>query len=214
MLPARPRIRLRVVLGLPRRQALMHSNVPHLLSPATSGRSVCRACGRRIGRGELRFGECLPNPFGEGEMTLWFHPACAAFRRPEPFLQALGATREAVPDREALERAARASLAQRRIPRIDGAERSPSGQARCRSCRNTIARGSWRIRLVLDEGGRFSSGGYVHLDCCGAYFESSDVLQPILHFSRGLDEADREELGRAYLAGSRLRNPSTMPRVK
>ena len=173
--------------------------MPHLLLPAASGRSSCRACGRPIGRGELRFGERLPNPHGEGDMTLWFHPVCAAFRRPEPFLQALGLTPGAVPCREALERAARASLSHRRIPRIDGAERSPSGQARCRSCREMIARGSWRIRLALAEGGRFSSGGYVHLGCSGTYFEADDLLQPILHFSRALNEADREELERAYL---------------
>ena len=32
-------------------------------------------------RGELRFGERLPNPFAEGEMTVWFHPLCAAYKR-------------------------------------------------------------------------------------------------------------------------------------
>lgn len=177
----------------------MHSNVPHLLSPATSGRALCRACGRPIGRGELRFGERLPIAFGEGEMTLWFHPACAAYRRPQPFLQALGASREAVPDRVALERAARAAMAHRRVPRIDGAERSPSGQARCRSCREPIARGSWRIRLVLQEGGRFSAGGYVHLGCGRAYFGTNEILGHVLYFSRALSEGDREELKRAYL---------------
>ena len=34
----------------------------------------CRGCGRPIARGELRFGERLPNAFAEGEMTVWFHP--------------------------------------------------------------------------------------------------------------------------------------------
>src|SRR5215467_13035597 len=127
----------------------MDASVPHLLIPAASGRSTCRACTRPIARGELRFRERLPNPFGGGEMTLWFHPLCAAFRRPEAFLQTLGRTSGQVADREALESAARGSLAHRRIPRIDGAERSPSAQAKCRSCRETIARGSWRVRLVL-----------------------------------------------------------------
>lgn len=131
-------------------------------------------------------------------MSLWFHPACAALRRPEPFLQALGVTAEAVPEKDALERAARAALAHRRVPRIDGAERSPSAQARCRCCRETIARGHWRIRLVLLEGSRFTPGGYVHLGCCRTYFETEDLLQPILHFSRDLTEEDRVELRRAY----------------
>jgi len=104
-----------------------------------------------------------------------------------------------VPEREALERAARSSLARRRIPRIDGAERSPSGQARCRSCHETIARGSWRIRLVFFEGGRFSPGGYVHLACRKAYFETSEVLEQILHFSPQLSDEERQQLRRAYV---------------
>jgi hypothetical protein len=158
---------------------------------------MCRGCARPIGRRELRFGELVANPYGEGEMTLWFHPACAAFRRPEAFLQALGEAAGKVPEREALERAARSSLAHRRLPRIDGAERAPGGQARCRSCRETIARGSWRIRLGFFEGGRFSPGGYVHLACRQAYFETSEILEQILHFSPDLSDGERDELKRA-----------------
>jgi hypothetical protein len=173
----------------------------HVLEPATSGRSMCRGCARPIGRGELRFGERLPNPYGQGEMTLWFHPACAAFRRPEPLLQALGEAPGKVPEREALERAARSSLAHRRIPRIDGAERSPSGQARCRSCHETIERGSWRVRLVFYEGGRFTPGGYLHLGCRDAYFETHEVMEQILHFSPDLSDEQREELRRAAAGG-------------
>jgi hypothetical protein len=175
--------------------------VSHLFEPAASGRSKCRGCAQPIQRGELRFGERLPNPFAEGEMTLWFHPACAAYKRPEPLLQALGETLENVPDREQLARAAHSSLAQRRLPRIDGAERAPSGQAKCRSCREPIARGSWRIRLVFYEEGRFSPGGYVHLDCREAYFETDDVLEHVLHFSPGLSDGEREELRRACGTG-------------
>ena len=176
----------------------MLAGVAHLFAPAASGRSLCRGCARPIGRGELRFGERLPNPYGEGEMTLWFHPACAAFKRPEPVLEALSATPGKVPEREALEHAARSSLAHRRIPRIDGAERSPSGHAKCRSCRAAIERGSWRIRLVFYQDGRFAPGGYVHLACRTAYFETNEVLGPILHFSPDLSASEREELRRAY----------------
>src|SRR3954470_17170966 len=109
----------------------------HTFEPAASGRSKCRGCGRALQKGELRFGERLPNPFGEGEMTLWFHPLCAAYKRPEPIMEALAAIAE-VPQREALERAAQASLAQQRLVRIDGAERA-KGQATCRSCREPIS---------------------------------------------------------------------------
>jgi hypothetical protein len=176
--------------------------VSHIFEPAASGRSKCRGCGRPIQRGELRFGERLPNAFGEGEMTLWFHPACAAYKRPEPLLEALAETRENVPDSDRLERAARGSLAQRRLPRIDGAERAPTGQAKCRSCRQPIARGSWRVRLVLHEEGRFVPGGFVHLDCRKAYFDTDDVLEQVLYFSPDLSDGEREELRRACGAGA------------
>jgi hypothetical protein len=171
--------------------------MPHVFEPASSGRAKCRGCGRTIQRGELRFGERLPNPFADGEMTVWFHPACAAYKRPEPVLQALDEAMENVPDRAALKLAARSSLAHRRLPRIDGVERAPGAQARCRSCREPIARGSWRVRLVFYQDGRFAPGGFVHLDCRKAYFETDDILEHALHFSPDLDESERAALRRA-----------------
>lgn len=131
-------------------------------------------------------------------MTLWFHPLCAAYKRPQPVLEALAGKIEGVPDRENLERAALKSGTHRRVPRIDGAERSPSGQARCRSCHEPIARGTWRIRIVFYEEGRFSPGGYLHLTCRKAYFETEDVSDQVLHFSPALSDADREELIGAF----------------
>jgi hypothetical protein len=37
----------------------------------------------------------------------------------------------------------------------------------------------------------------VHLDCREAYFERSDILAPLLHFSPDLDDEERAELTRA-----------------
>ena len=173
--------------------------MPNLFEPAASGRSKCRGCSLAIARGELRFGERLPNPFADGEMTIWFHPLCAAYKRPEPLLQGLSETAVAVPGREHLERAAQKQLAQRRLPRINGAERAPGSQAKCRHCRESIERGSWRIRLVFYEEGQFAPGGYVHLACRTDYFETDDLLEPLLHFSPDLVDSDREEL--KHLAG-------------
>jgi hypothetical protein len=165
----------------------------HVFEPAASGRSKCRGCGRALQKGEIRFGERLPNPFADGEMTLWFHPACAAYKRPEAMLEALGQIAD-VPDREALERAARHSASQKRLARIDGAERA-KGQAMCRHCREPIPKGAWRIRLVFFEEGQFAASGFIHLDCRKAYFETEvDVLDQVLHFSHALEEPDREEL--------------------
>ena len=189
----------------------------HVFEPAPSGRSRCRGCGGAIPRGQLRFGERLPNPFGEGEITMWFHPLCAACKRPEPLLETLGAAvpPEAapgvasaadpapfIPDRESLERTARGSLLFRRIPRIDGAEKAPSARARCRNCRQPIERGTWRIRLTFYDEGRFSPGGFVHLSCRKAYFETDDIVDRLLWLSPALSEADREDLRCACMAAA------------
>ena len=174
------------------------SGMTHLFEPAASGRSKCRGCARPIQRGELRFGERVPNLFGEGETTVWFHPVCAAYKRPEPVLEALSATTGSVPDREGLERAALGSTANKRLQRIDGAQRSPSGKASCRSCHQPIAQGSWRIRVVFYEEGRFAPGGFVHLACRRSYFETDEILNQVLKFTPDLSDADREELIRAF----------------
>src|SRR5258706_14952642 len=171
--------------------------MPNVFEPAASGRAKCRGCSRAIAKGEIRFGERLPNPFADGEMTIWFHPWCAAYKRPDPLLQALAETSEQVPERDHLERAARSQLARRRLPRISGAERAPGGQAKCRSCREPIERGGWRIRLVFYEDGQFAPGGFVHLACRKTYFETDDILAPLLHFSPGLSDAERAELKQA-----------------
>src|SRR5262245_36692138 len=108
--------------------------MPNVIEAASSGRSKCRGCGQQIPRGELRFGESLPNPFAEGDMVLWFHLACAGYKRPEPLLQTLRETTENLPDRAQLEQLANQSLSHRRLPRIDGAEKAPGSQAKCRHC--------------------------------------------------------------------------------
>jgi len=168
----------------------------HVFEAALSGRSKCRGCGQQIARGEVRFGERLPNLFGEGDMTLWFHPTCAAYKRPESLLEGLGQATEVVPEREKLEQLARGTLAQRRLVRIDGAERAKSSQATCRHCRERIERDAWRIRLVYFEEGRFIPGGTIHLTCAPAYFETTDLLERVLAFSASLGAEEREELKR------------------
>jgi hypothetical protein len=172
--------------------------VPHVFEPAASGRAKCRGCGQPLPKGEIRFGEKLANPFAEGEMTHWFHPLCAAYKRPEAMLAALEAAPES-PGAESLGKAAHATLSFARLARIDGAERAPGGQARCRHCKELIEKGGWRIRLVFHEEGTFSPGGFIHLACRKPYFEAGDVdiADQVLHFSPALDEASRAELKEA-----------------
>jgi len=170
-----------------------NARMPHLFEPAASGRSKCRGCREPLAKGELRFGESLPNPFGEGEVMHWFHPRCAAYRRPEPILEALQAASD-VPDREDLERIARTGVERHRLQRIDGAERAPTGQAKCRQCHDPIEKGTWRVRLVFHDEGTLSPGGFIHLACGQAYFETVDIAAPLLHFSTTLAEHERETL--------------------
>ncbi len=132
--------------------------MPHVFEHAASGRSKCRGCKQPIAKGELRFGERLPNPFGEGEVTHWFHPACAAYKRPDALIEGLGAAAIDVPDREALQAIARSTLEQHRLVRIDGAERSPpTSQAKCRHCKQPVEK-----RLAhparLPRGGKLLAG--------------------------------------------------------
>ena len=166
----------------------------NVFEPAASGRAKCRGCGRTLAKGEWRFGERLPNPFGEGEVTHWFHPDCAAYKRPEAITASLADAPAELPGRADIERIAVSSAAAPRLTRVDGAERAPSGQARCRQCKEPIGKGAWRIRLVFHEEGTFSPGGFIHLPCRKAYFEDADVFAPVLHFSRAMTDADRDAL--------------------
>jgi hypothetical protein len=168
--------------------------MPHVIEPAASARAKCRGCGEKIAAGDLRFGESLPNPFAEGETHHWYHLECGAMKRPEPFLEGLTAHAEPIPDSERLDALARSGVEHRRLPRVNGAERDPSGRAQCRHCRQKIEKGAWRIPLVFWEDGRFSPAGSVHVPCTAAYFGTTDVVARLTRFSPGLTGADLSEI--------------------
>ncbi len=132
--------------------------MPHVIERASTGRAKCRTCDDKIGAAELRFGERVPNPFGDdgSETTLWSHPACAAFTRPDAFLEALAATADVIDNRDVLEREAALGAAHHRLPRVRAAERAATGRATCRACKTPIDKGAWRIALAFYEDGRFS----------------------------------------------------------
>lgn len=175
--------------------------MPHTIEPAASGRAKCRGCGTGIAKGELRLGERLPNLFtGEGELTLWFHLRCGAYKRPEAFLEALAGTGEPVDDADALRAAAEPGITHHRLPRVDGAERAASGRARCRACKEPIEKDAWRVRLVYFEDVSFSPSGFLHPGCVSTYVEHDDVTDRVLHFTGEVDDLDEAEL-RALLAG-------------
>jgi hypothetical protein len=168
--------------------------VADLLEPATSARAKCRGCGRKIEKGELRFGECLPNPFGEGDATFWFHLVCAACMRSDKLLSLLSASELDVAERARLEQVAEVGVAHPRAMRVLHAERSPSGRARCRSCRELIESGAWRLSLGIFDEGRMEPIGFIHVECSAAYFETGNVLGRIVLLTPDLTDRDREEL--------------------
>jgi len=164
----------------------------HLIEAAATGRSKCRACGRAITKGELRFGEQLPNPFADGFVTLWFHIPCGAFRRPEAFLESTAAA--ATGDLAALRSEAERGITHHRLPRINGVEFAPSARARCRACRELIAKGEWRIPLVTFDEGMFSPAGNIHASCAHAYFGTDAIEARLLAFAPDLDADERRSL--------------------
>ncbi len=183
--------------------------MPHTIEPATSGRAKCRGCGNAIAKGALRFGERLPNPFSEGKlMTHWFHPRCAALKRPEVFGETLeehameGGAADGADNSDSLgsdeqtvlRKFVADGLLHRRLPRITGAGRAPSARARCRNCRETIDRDTWRIQLVYYEEGQFNPSGYIHLACAKEYFGTTDIVDRLQHFAPELTSEDVEEI--------------------
>ncbi|HKV98713.1 MAG TPA: hypothetical protein VJN96_02755 [Vicinamibacterales bacterium] len=127
-------------------------------------------------------------------MTHWFHLKCAALRRPEPVIETLESTDVAVADKDELLREAKLGVTYRRLPRVNAAGRAATGRANCRHCREPIVKDAWRISLVYYEDGRFMPSGFVHLSCVAAYFETTDVMGRVKHFSPGLTGADLEEI--------------------
>lgn len=165
----------------------------HVFQPATTARSKCRGCAERIAAGALRFGETVPNAFAEGDTTHWFHLDCAAYKRPAPFLETLGAA-EPIEDSDRLKAEAQLGLAHERVRRVSGAERDPSGRAQCRHCKTAIAKGAWRISLVFYEDERFNPAGFIHPACAAAYLETTDILPRLKRFAPGLTEDDWSQI--------------------
>jgi hypothetical protein len=117
--------------------------------------------------------------------------------RPEKALPVLEASGEGVPERGWLEQAARFGIEHRRLPRLVRAERASSGRAHCRSCRELIAKGEWRLALQTFEEGRPTTIGTIHASCAEAYFGTADVLARARLLSPEMSDADAAELTKA-----------------
>jgi hypothetical protein len=163
--------------------------MPSVIERATTGRAKCRACSQSIAKGDERFGEALPNAYGEGDSLFWFHLACAACCRPESLLPVLDQSQASEGEREALALLARDGIAQPRLCRIAKAERASSGRARCRHCRELIGQGAWRLALQMFEEGRFNPIGTIHATCAVHYLGVEPALARLRLPCNHLDEA-------------------------
>ncbi len=170
--------------------------MPDVIDTAKSGRSNCRGCGRAIARGELRFGESLPNPYAEGQSLFWFHLVCAACMRPDKFGPALETYTEAIPEPDWLRQTVSVGLASQRLARLVRAERAASGNAHCRQCRKLVSKGSWRLGLQMFEEGRMQPIGTIHAECAEAYFGTTEILDRIERLTDGLSPAELAEIKR------------------
>ncbi|MES1177677.1 MAG: hypothetical protein ABUL62_25355 [Myxococcales bacterium] len=168
--------------------------MPSVIERATTGRAKCRACSQSIAKGDERFGEALPNAYGEGDSLFWFHLRCAACSRPELLLPVLEQSQASPEEREGLAALAQEGIAQPRLCRIAKAERASSGRARCRHCRELIEQGAWRISLQMFEEGRFNSIGTIHATCGVHYLGAEPALDRLRLPCNQLDEAELEEV--------------------
>jgi ribosomal protein L37AE/L43A len=176
--------------------------MPSVIERASTGRAKCRACGQAIARGDERFGEALPNAYGEGDSLFWFHLPCAAHARPEALLPVLAQSALSARERQPLEALAQAGVAQGRLCRILRAERASSGRARCRHCRELIDQGVWRLSLQIFEEGRFSPIGTIHATCAVGYFGSEPALARLTLPNNQLHPDELSEIQRLMREGA------------
>jgi len=172
-----------------------------VIERASSGRAKCRTCGQAIGKGEERFGEALPNAYGEGDSLFWFHLRCAACSRPEALLAVLEQAHTAASVSELIS-LARGSVSQPRLSRILRAERASSGRARCRHCRELIEVNAWRIALQMFEEGRFNAIGTIHASCAVHYFGTEPSVERLTLPSNQLSSQELEQVVAAMREGA------------
>lgn len=185
----------------------------HELEPAKSGRAKCRACKLTIEKGQVRLGEEVPNPFGEGAAKHWYHLRCGALRRPEAFLEALSTINEEAGElvsdveRESLRALAEPGTLYYRLCRFVKVEEATSGRARCQGCRKLIEKGQLRFVLERIEDGMVSGSGFVHITCAHEY---AGAVDGVIERVKSLSELSEEQW---RLVETAVEKQATLPRV-
>ncbi|MAW28389.1 MAG: hypothetical protein CMP98_06300 [Gammaproteobacteria bacterium] len=167
-----------------------------VVEPDSFGRSKCRGCKQNIAKGSLRFDEQLPIPFADGDMSLWLHLPCAAFRRPQVLLTTVNIA--PLKDRQChdhLTEISHIGTEVSRLKRIAETELSPNGRARCKSYKEPIPKDSWRIRQEHFGEGASTPSGNIHLGCVNLFFPTNEtVLVRTQYFAPSLTEAQLPDI--------------------
>ena len=175
----------------------------HKIEPAPSGRARCNGCREAIAKGELRFGEAIPNNFGGGGDAAfrWFHLSCAAGKKPLELEAALGRFEGELPTRaalvEAIAETIRKNPKKARPAALPFAERAATGRSRCLACEVQIEKGELRIAIEREVGVGamvMKSNGYLHPACALAHTGDQDLLERLRANSSTLGEEDIADL--------------------
>lgn len=174
----------------------------HTIEVAKTGRAGCRACKTPIPKGDLRFGEEVPNAFSaSGEMSYqWYHLPCAALKKPTQLKQALAAFTGEVPNKAELEKTLEESAKKQKPSAFPYAERASTGRSRCQQCEEPIQKGALRVaveREVETSSFRTAGAGYLHPECAKEYTKDDQLISKIRSNTTNLPPQDLEDLSKA-----------------
>lgn len=143
--------------------------MPHMIESAKSGRASCRSCKQTIAKGDLRFGEEVPNQFAAGEMTYsWHHLPCAAQKKPSALKLALDTTDVDIPDKPSLLETIENNAKNEKPSTYPFADHAPTSRASCLACGEKLEKGSLRVAVEEEmDAGAFmrKQAKYLHPGC-------------------------------------------------
>jgi hypothetical protein len=169
--------------------------MPDVIEAASTGRAKCRHCSDKIDKGALRFGESVPNAFGEGDAVHWFHLACAAESRPQKVEPVLKSSELEIPEREGLEQVIADGIANPKLLMIKHADWAPTGRATCQHCREKIEKATLRVGIEREPDPMgMSSVSYVHARCIRQHVGSAGLVAKLRRASARLAEEERAAL--------------------
>lgn len=172
----------------------------NIIETAKTGRAGCRTCKQPIPKGDLRFGEEVPNAFSAGDMTYnWHHLPCAAKKKPSALKQALDDTDQDVPDKEELLKAIEANAKNEKPTVLPYAEYAPTARASCVGCSEKIEKGHLRVAIESeDDGSPFPRSGprYLHIACIADHAgeDPEEFFSKVRTNSKNVETKDMQEL--------------------